>query len=112
MSLFGFSAQVVGYEDPFHLDSDIYTFSSCRPPGEQQSGTSAPAMRNLSAAVSNASSVSSSSSGLMRQNSNATVGKPGPLPTNLDDMKVKVQAAISAKTNWPFIGIVSREGRD
>uniref|UniRef100_K7FI31 Myocardin related transcription factor A n=1 Tax=Pelodiscus sinensis TaxID=13735 RepID=K7FI31_PELSI len=56
--------------------------------GEQQGGTSAPAMRSLSTAVSSASSASSSSSGLMRQNSNATVGKPGPLPTNLDDMKV------------------------
>ncbi|KFO85202.1 MKL/myocardin-like 1, partial [Buceros rhinoceros silvestris] len=59
-----------------------------KPPGEQQSGTSAPAVRNLSATVSSASSVSSGSSGLMRQNSNAAVGKPGPLPANLDDMKV------------------------
>ncbi|KFP82800.1 MKL/myocardin-like 1, partial [Acanthisitta chloris] len=59
-----------------------------KPPGEQQSGASAPAVRNLSATVSNASPVSSGSSGLMRQNSNAAVGKPGPLPANLDEMKV------------------------
>ncbi|XP_055568631.1 myocardin-related transcription factor A [Falco biarmicus] len=59
-----------------------------KPPGEQQSGASAPAVRNLSATVSSASSVSSGSSGLMRQNSNAAVGKPGSLPANLDEMKV------------------------
>uniref|UniRef100_A0A663MQU2 Myocardin related transcription factor A n=1 Tax=Athene cunicularia TaxID=194338 RepID=A0A663MQU2_ATHCN len=59
-----------------------------KPPGEQQSGASAPAVRNLSATVSSASSVSPGSSGLMRQNSNAAVGKPGPLPVNLDEMKV------------------------
>lgn len=102
---------MVGNEDPFHLDSDSHTFSSCRPPGEQQNGTSAPAMRSLSATVCSTSSVSSSSSGLMRQNSNAIVGKPGSLPTNLDDMKVNIHAAISTKTNWPLIGIVNREGK-
>ncbi|XP_066176193.1 myocardin-related transcription factor A isoform X2 [Sylvia atricapilla] len=61
-----------------------------KPPGEQQSGASAsaPAVRNLSATVSSTSSVSSGSSGLMRQNSNAAVGKPGPLPASLDEMKV------------------------
>ncbi|NWI40303.1 MKL1 protein, partial [Picathartes gymnocephalus] len=59
-----------------------------KPPGEQQSGANAPAVRNLSATVSSTSSVSSGSSGLMRQNSNAAVGKPGPLPANLDEMKV------------------------
>ncbi|PKU48999.1 mkl myocardinhypothetical protein [Limosa lapponica baueri] len=59
-----------------------------QPPGEQQSSASAPAVRNLSAPVSSTSSVSSGSSGLMRQNSNAAVGKPGPLPANLDEMKV------------------------
>ncbi|NXA14597.1 MKL1 protein, partial [Sapayoa aenigma] len=59
-----------------------------KPPGEQQSGASAPAVRNLSATGSSASSGSSCSSGLMRQNSNAAVGKPGPLPANLDEMKV------------------------
>ncbi|NXB82637.1 MKL1 protein, partial [Donacobius atricapilla] len=59
-----------------------------KPPGEQQSGASAPAVRNLSAAVSSTSSASSGSSGLMRQNSNTAVGKPGPLPANLDEMKV------------------------
>ncbi|NXS53470.1 MKL1 protein, partial [Brachypteracias leptosomus] len=59
-----------------------------KPPGEQQGGASAPAVRNLSAAVSSTSAVTSGSSGLMRQNSSAAVGKPGPLPANLDEMKV------------------------
>ncbi|NXF73832.1 MKL1 protein, partial [Sclerurus mexicanus] len=59
-----------------------------KPPGEQQSGAGAPAVRNLSATVNSASSGSSGSGGLMRQNSNAAVGKPGPLPANLDEMKV------------------------
>ncbi|NXI52860.1 MKL1 protein, partial [Chloroceryle aenea] len=59
-----------------------------KPPGEQQSGASAPAVRNLSAAVSSASPVSSVSGGLMRQSSSAAVGKPGLLPANLDEMKV------------------------
>ncbi|NXD79523.1 MKL1 protein, partial [Halcyon senegalensis] len=59
-----------------------------KPPGEQQSGASAPAVRSLSATVSSASAVSSGSAGLMRQNSSAAVGKPGPLPANLDEMKV------------------------
>ncbi|NXH20030.1 MKL1 protein, partial [Bucco capensis] len=60
-----------------------------KPPGEQQSGVSAPAVRSLSATVTSASSASSGSSGLMRQNSGqAAVGKPGPLPANLDDLKV------------------------
>ncbi|NXQ25058.1 MKL1 protein, partial [Alaudala cheleensis] len=59
-----------------------------KPPGEQQSGANAPAIRNLTATVSSTSSVSSGSGGLMRQNSNATVGKPSPLPANLDEMKV------------------------
>lgn len=74
----------------FHRGFDICSFFSCRPPGEQQSGASAPAVRSLSATVSSTSSVSSGSSGLMRQNSNAAVGKPGPLPANLDEMKVNV----------------------
>ncbi|NXR48991.1 MKL1 protein, partial [Hippolais icterina] len=59
-----------------------------KPSGEQQSSASAPAVRNLSATVSSTSSISSGSSGLMRQNSNTAVGKPGPLPANLDEMKV------------------------
>ncbi|KAF2980298.1 hypothetical protein EK904_008233 [Melospiza melodia maxima] len=59
-----------------------------KPPGEQQSGAGAPAVRNLSATVSSTPSVSSGSGGLSRQNSNAAVGKPGPLPANLDEMKV------------------------
>ncbi|XP_043399783.1 myocardin-related transcription factor A isoform X3 [Chelonia mydas] len=80
--------QILNQQQQQHYNYQTILPAPPKPPGEQQSGTSAPAMRNLSAAVSNASSVSSSSSGLMRQNSNATVGKPGPLPTNLDDMKV------------------------
>uniref|UniRef100_A0A670KEU5 Myocardin related transcription factor A n=1 Tax=Podarcis muralis TaxID=64176 RepID=A0A670KEU5_PODMU len=56
--------------------------------GLLHSSSSAPPMRSLSTAVSSTSSVSSSSNGLMRQNSNTPVGKPGTLPVNLDDMKV------------------------
>ncbi|CAM2097989.1 myocardin-related transcription factor A isoform X1 [Caretta caretta] len=80
--------QILNQQHQQHYNYQTILPAPPKPPGEQQSGTSAPAMRNLSATVSSASSVSSSSSGLMRQNSNATVGKPGPLPTNLDDMKV------------------------
>lgn len=58
-----------------------------RPLGEQN-GNSSPAMRSLSNAASNASSLSSGSNGLLRQNSNSPIGKPGALPNNLDDMKV------------------------
>lgn len=65
-------------------------FSLFRPPGEQQSSSAAPSMRNLSTAVGSTSSVSSISNGLMRQNSNAPGSKPGALPANLDDMKVSV----------------------
>lgn len=39
----------------------------------------------------------------MRQNSNAAVGKPGPLPANLDEMKVSAGAAGSpGKLHGPF----------
>lgn len=58
-----------------------------RPLGEQN-GNSSPAVRSLSTAASNASSLSSGSNGLLRQNSNSPAGKPGALPANLDDMKV------------------------
>ncbi|KAG6928078.1 myocardin-related transcription factor A [Chelydra serpentina] len=79
--------QILNQQQQQHYNYQTILPAPPKPPGEQQSGTSAPAMRSLSATVSS-TSVSSSSSGLMRQNSNATVGKPGPLPTNLDDMKV------------------------
>nr|XP_042699451.1 myocardin-related transcription factor A isoform X7 [Chrysemys picta bellii] len=80
--------QILNQQQQQHYNYQTILPAPPKPPGEQQSGTSAPAMRSLSATGSSASSVSSSSSGLMRQNSNATVGKPGPLPTNLDEMKV------------------------
>jgi len=53
----------------------------------------------------------------MRQNSNAAVGKPGPLPANLDEMKVKVGAALSPVELYScvfvvfFFAIVSDEGQ-
>ncbi|XP_034631777.1 myocardin-related transcription factor A isoform X5 [Trachemys scripta elegans] len=80
--------QILNQQQQQHYNYQTILPAPPKPPGEQQSGTSAPAMRSLSATGSSASSGSSSSSGLMRQNSNATVGKPGPLPTNLDEMKV------------------------
>ncbi|NXW92789.1 MKL1 protein, partial [Alopecoenas beccarii] len=80
--------QILNQQQQQHYNYQTILPAPPKPPGEQQSGASAPAVRNLSATVSNASSVSSGSSGLMRQNSNAAVGKPGPLPANLDEMKV------------------------
>ncbi|NXA25864.1 MKL1 protein, partial [Ibidorhyncha struthersii] len=80
--------QILSQQQQQHYNYQTILPAPPKPPGEQQSGASAPAVRNLSATVSSTSSVSSSSSGLMRQNSNAAVGKPGPLPANLDEMKV------------------------
>ncbi|NXL41836.1 MKL1 protein, partial [Podilymbus podiceps] len=80
--------QILNQQQQQHYNYQTILPAPPKPPGEQQSGASAPAVRNLSATVSSTSSVSSSSSGLMRQNSNAAVGKPGPLPANLDEMKV------------------------
>uniref|UniRef100_A0A8C8RC76 Myocardin related transcription factor A n=1 Tax=Pelusios castaneus TaxID=367368 RepID=A0A8C8RC76_9SAUR len=80
--------QILNQQQQQHYNYQTILPAPPKPPGEQQNSTSAPSMRCVSAAVSSASSVSSTSGGLMRQNSNASVGKPGPLPTNLDDMKV------------------------
>ncbi|NWR76037.1 MKL1 protein, partial [Centropus unirufus] len=80
--------QILNQQQQQHYNYQTILPAPPKPPGEQQSGASAPAVRNLSAAVSSAASVSSGSAGLMRQNSNAAVGKPGPLPANLDEMKV------------------------
>ncbi|KFR08922.1 MKL/myocardin-like 1, partial [Nipponia nippon] len=80
--------QILNQQQQQHYNYQTILPAPPKPPGEQQSGASAPGVRNLSATVSSASSVSSGSSGLMRQNSNAAVGKPGPLPANLDEMKV------------------------
>ncbi|NXO59026.1 MKL1 protein, partial [Aramus guarauna] len=80
--------QILNQQQQQHYNYQTILPAPPKPPGEQQTGASAPTVRNLSATVSSASSVSSGSSGLMRQNSNAAVGKPGPLPANLDEMKV------------------------
>ncbi|NWX39929.1 MKL1 protein, partial [Steatornis caripensis] len=80
--------QILNQQQQQHYNYQTILPAPPKPPGEQQSGAGAPAVRNLSATVSSASSVPSGSSGLMRQNSNAAVGKPGPLPANLDEMKV------------------------
>ncbi|NXL63679.1 MKL1 protein, partial [Chordeiles acutipennis] len=80
--------QILNQQQQQHYNYQTILPAPPKPPGEQQSGASAPPVRNLSAAVSSTSSVSSASSGLIRQNSNAAVGKPGPLPANLDEMKV------------------------
>ncbi|XP_035407583.1 myocardin-related transcription factor A isoform X2 [Cygnus atratus] len=95
--------QILNQQQQQHYNYQTILPAPPKPPGEQQSGASAPAVRNLSATVSSTSSVSSGSSGLMRQNSNAAVGKPGPLPANLDEMKVNVGAAGSpVKLHGPF----------
>ncbi|NWS68253.1 MKL1 protein, partial [Crotophaga sulcirostris] len=80
--------QILNQQQQQHYNYQTILPAPPKPPGEQQSGGSAPAVRSLSATVSSTSSVSSGSGGLMRQNSNAAVGKPGPLPANLDEMKV------------------------
>uniref|UniRef100_A0A8D0DRK7 Myocardin related transcription factor A n=1 Tax=Salvator merianae TaxID=96440 RepID=A0A8D0DRK7_SALMN len=80
--------QILNQQQQQHYNYQTILPAPPKPPGEQQSGNSAPPMRSLSTAVNSTSSVSSSSNGLMRQNSNASAGKPGPLPINLDDMKV------------------------
>ncbi|NXJ10385.1 MKL1 protein, partial [Odontophorus gujanensis] len=80
--------QILNQQQQQHYNYQTILPAPPKPPGEQQSGASAPAVRNLSAAVSSTSSVSPGSTGLMRQNSNAAAGKPGPLPANLDEMKV------------------------
>ncbi|KFP45213.1 MKL/myocardin-like 1, partial [Chlamydotis macqueenii] len=80
--------QILNQQQQQHYNYQTILPAPPKSQGEQQSGASAPAVRNLSATVSSASSVSSGSSGLMRQNSNAAAGKPGPLPANLDEMKV------------------------
>ncbi|XP_065599014.1 myocardin-related transcription factor A isoform X1 [Cyrtonyx montezumae] len=80
--------QILNQQQQQHYNYQTILPAPPKPPGEQQSGASAPAVRNLSAAVSSTSSVSSGSTGLMRQNSNAAASKPGPLPANLDEMKV------------------------
>ncbi|NWX72383.1 MKL1 protein, partial [Alca torda] len=80
--------QILSQQQQQHYNYQTILPAPPKPPGEQQSGASAPAVRSLSATVNSTSSVSSGSSALMRQNSNAAVGKPGPLPANLDEMKV------------------------
>ncbi|XP_013927145.1 PREDICTED: MKL/myocardin-like protein 1 [Thamnophis sirtalis] len=74
------------------LNQQHYNYQTILPappkPLGEQNGNSSPAMRSLSTAANNASSLSSGSNGLLRQNSNSPVGKPGALPANLDDMKV------------------------
>ncbi|XP_053108264.1 myocardin-related transcription factor A isoform X2 [Hemicordylus capensis] len=80
--------QILNQQQQQHYNYQTILPAPPKPPGEQQSGSSVPPMRSLSTPVGSTSSVSSSSNGLLRQNSNAPVGKPGALPTNLDDMKV------------------------
>ncbi|XP_039191463.1 myocardin-related transcription factor A isoform X3 [Crotalus tigris] len=79
--------QILNQQHQQHYNYQTILPAPPKPLGEQN-GNSTPALRNLSSAASNASSLSSSSNGLLRQNSNSPVGKPGALPTNLDDMKV------------------------
>ncbi|KAL7982440.1 hypothetical protein Chor_010038 [Crotalus horridus] len=79
--------QILNQQHQQHYNYQTILPAPPKPLGEQN-GNSTPALRNLSTAASNASSLSSSSNGLLRQNSNSPVGKPGALPSNLDDMKV------------------------
>ncbi|XP_066490720.1 myocardin-related transcription factor A isoform X2 [Tiliqua scincoides] len=80
--------QILNQQQQQHYNYQTILPAPPKPPGEQQSSSAAPSMRSLSTAAGSTSSVSSISNGLMRQNSNAPVSKPGALPANLDDMKV------------------------
>ncbi|XP_034259286.1 myocardin-related transcription factor A [Pantherophis guttatus] len=79
--------QILNQQHQQHYNYQTILPAPPKPLGEQN-GNSSPAVRSLSTAASNASSLSSGSNGLLRQNSNSPVGKPGALPANLDDMKV------------------------
>ncbi|NXA52903.1 MKL1 protein, partial [Nothocercus julius] len=80
--------QILNQQQQQHYNYQTILPAPPKPPGEQQSSASTPAVRGLPAAGSTAASGSPASSGLMRQSSSAAVGKPGPLPANLDEMKV------------------------
>ncbi|XP_063164223.1 myocardin-related transcription factor A isoform X1 [Candoia aspera] len=79
--------QILNQQQQQHYNYQTILPAPPKPLGEQN-GNSTPALRSLSTAASNASSLSPGSNGLLRQNSSSPVGKPGALPTNLDDMKV------------------------
>ncbi|XP_042323393.1 myocardin-related transcription factor A isoform X2 [Sceloporus undulatus] len=80
--------QILNQQQQQHYNYQTILPAPPKPPGEQQNGSNAPPIRSLSASGSSTSSVSSNSNGLMRQNSNVPMAKPGALPANLDDMKV------------------------
>ncbi|NXD13126.1 MKL1 protein, partial [Nothocercus nigrocapillus] len=80
--------QILNQQQQQHYNYQTILPAPPKPPGEQQSSASTPAVRGLPAAGSTAASGSPASSGLMRQSSSAAVAKPGPLPANLDEMKV------------------------
>uniref|UniRef100_A0A8C6X3Y7 Myocardin related transcription factor A n=1 Tax=Naja naja TaxID=35670 RepID=A0A8C6X3Y7_NAJNA len=79
--------QILNQQHQQHYNYQTILPAPPKPLGEQNGG-STPAVRSLPTAASSAASVSSGSNGLLRQNSNSPVGKPGALPANLDDMKV------------------------
>ncbi|XP_043296397.1 myocardin-related transcription factor A isoform X2 [Cervus canadensis] len=59
-----------------------------KPAGEALGSAGGPPTRSLSTTNSSSGSGAPGPSGLVRQNSTSLTGKPGALPTNLDDMKV------------------------
>uniref|UniRef100_A0A8C6ZAM0 SAP domain-containing protein n=1 Tax=Nothoprocta perdicaria TaxID=30464 RepID=A0A8C6ZAM0_NOTPE len=65
-----------------------YNYQTILPAPPKYGGASGAAARGLSAAVGSASSASPASGALLRQSGAAPAGKPGPLPANLDEMKV------------------------
>ncbi|XP_007939959.1 myocardin-related transcription factor A [Orycteropus afer afer] len=66
----------------------ILPFLLPRPAGETPGSSGGPPARSLSTSSSSPSSGAPGPSGLARQNSVSLTGKPGALPTNLDEMKV------------------------
>lgn len=79
--------QILNQQQQQHYNYQTILPAPPKPQGEQQNCSTASSIRSLSTA-GGSTSVSSISNGLMRQNSNAPVSKPGVLPANLDDMKV------------------------
>lgn len=85
-------------------------FSLLRPAGEALGSAGGPPTRSLSTTNSSSGSGAPGPSGLVRQNSTSLTGKPGALPTNLDDMKVGGCAPMASRCRQP--GLSGRQVLD
>ncbi|XP_045145155.1 myocardin-related transcription factor A isoform X1 [Echinops telfairi] len=83
--------QILNQQQQQHYNYQTILPAPPKPAGETLGGSGGPPMRSLSTTTTTSSSSSSGapgSNGLTRQNSVSLTGKPGALPTNLDEMKV------------------------